>query len=97
MPIAEGKPGRNCPRCRGWSRIARRCASRSRLGSTRQCLLRPVDARVLIVGLAPGVQGANRTGRPFTGDFAGVLLYETLSRYGFANGNSMHGSTTASS
>ena len=43
-------------------------------------------ARLLVVGLAPGRTGANRTGRPFTGDFAGVLLYETLSRYGFANG-----------
>ena len=46
----------------------------------------PADARVLIVGLAPGLQGANRTGRPFTGDYAGVLLYETLLRYGFARG-----------
>src|SRR5262245_4816911 len=44
------------------------------------------SARVLIVGLAPGLQGANRTGRPFTGDYAGVLLYETLHRYGFAKG-----------
>ena len=46
----------------------------------------PVDARLLIVGLAPGLQGANRTGRPFTGDWAGDLLYETLGRYGFARG-----------
>ena len=44
------------------------------------------DAALLIVGLAPGVQGANRTGRPFTGDFAGDLLYATLLEYGFANG-----------
>src|SRR5207253_4702534 len=44
------------------------------------------DARLLIVGLAPGRQGANRTGRPFTGDFAGVLLYETLLKLGFATG-----------
>lgn len=42
-------------------------------------------ARLLIVGLAPGKHGANRTGRPFTGDFAGVLLYETLYRYGFSS------------
>ena len=46
----------------------------------------PANARLLIVGLAPGVQGANRTGRPFTGDHAGVLLYETLLRYKFARG-----------
>ena len=45
------------------------------------------DARLLIVGLAPGRQGANRTGRPFTGDFAGVLLYETLSKLGLARGS----------
>jgi uracil-DNA glycosylase family 4 len=44
------------------------------------------DAELAIVGLAPGLQGANRTGRPFTGDFAGVLLYETLLRHGFATG-----------
>ena len=43
-------------------------------------------ARLLIVGLAPGMHGANRTGRPFTGDYAGILLYETLHRYGFSTG-----------
>ena len=43
-------------------------------------------ARLLIVGLAPGMQGANRTGRPFTGDYAGDLLYATLLEYGFASG-----------
>jgi uracil-DNA glycosylase len=42
-------------------------------------------ARLLIVGLAPGKHGANRTGRPFTGDFAGILLYETLYRFGLAS------------
>lgn len=46
----------------------------------------PADAALLIVGLAPGVTGANRTGRPFTGDFAGDLLYETLLSFGFAEG-----------
>ena len=44
------------------------------------------DARLLIVGLAPGKHGANRTGRPFTGDYAGILLYETLHKFGFASG-----------
>jgi uracil-DNA glycosylase family 4 len=43
-------------------------------------------ARLLIVGLAPGLQGANRTGRPFTGDWAGDLLYATLLKFGFATG-----------
>ena len=46
----------------------------------------PLDARFLVVGMAPGVKGANRTGRPFTGDHAGILLYETLIRFGFAHG-----------
>lgn len=46
----------------------------------------PVDAPLLIVGLAPGLRGANRTGRPFTGDYAGDLLYATLIEYGFARG-----------
>lgn len=44
------------------------------------------DARLLVVGLAPGLGGANRTGRPFTGDFAGDLLYATLLENGFARG-----------
>ncbi|MBB4284763.1 uracil-DNA glycosylase [Roseospira goensis] len=46
----------------------------------------PVGARLLVVGLAPGLRGANRTGRPFTGDVAGVLLYETLIAAGVAEG-----------
>jgi uracil-DNA glycosylase len=45
------------------------------------------SARLLIVGLAPGLKGANRTGRPFTGDYAGDLLYATLRKFGFARGN----------
>jgi uracil-DNA glycosylase family 4 len=45
----------------------------------------PAEASLLVVGLAPGMHGANRTGRPFTGDHAGILLYETLHRYGFAS------------
>jgi uracil-DNA glycosylase family 4 len=43
------------------------------------------SARFLIVGLAPGMHGANRTGRPFTGDHAGILLYETMHKYGFGS------------
>src|SRR5678815_3509686 len=45
------------------------------------------QAWLAIVGLAPGKHGANRTGRPFTGDFAGALLYETLLKFGLAEGN----------
>jgi uracil-DNA glycosylase family 4 len=47
----------------------------------------PDDARLLIVGLAPGLKGANRTGRPFTGDYAGDLLYATLKKFGLADGD----------
>ena len=47
----------------------------------------PYSVRLLIVGLAPGLRGANRTGRPFTGDYAGDLLYRTLKTFGFAEGD----------
>ena len=47
----------------------------------------PMTARLLIVGLAPGLKGANRTGRPFTGDYAGDLLYPTLLKFGLAIGS----------
>jgi uracil-DNA glycosylase family 4 len=87
MPAAEGKPGRDCPRC---PRLADfRHAWREKEPGWFNAPVPsfgPMDARLLIVGLAPGLQGANRTGRPFTGDYAGVLLYETLLRYGFARG-----------
>lgn len=43
------------------------------------------NPKLLIVGLAPGMHGANATGRPFTGDYAGILLYETLYKFGFSN------------
>ncbi|MEK9725708.1 MAG: uracil-DNA glycosylase [Rhodospirillaceae bacterium] len=45
-----------------------------------------LNARLLVVGMAPGLRGANRTGRPFTGDYAGDLLYATLIEFGFAEG-----------
>ncbi|MDX2094825.1 MAG: uracil-DNA glycosylase [Alphaproteobacteria bacterium] len=45
-----------------------------------------LEASLLVVGLAPGLKGANASGRPFTGDFAGVVLYEALAKYGFAHG-----------
>lgn len=46
----------------------------------------PLDAQLLVVGLAPGLKGANASGRPFTGDFAGVVLYGALKKHGFARG-----------
>ena len=73
-----------CPRLAGF-----RTANRAAFPEYRNA---PVEsfgddgARLLIVGLAPGLRGANRTGRPFTGDYAGDLLYATLLEFGFAEG-----------
>ena len=81
-------PGRDCPLCPRL--VDFRNAARDRDPSWFNS---PVPsfgdaaARLLIVGLAPGMQGANRTGRPFTGDYAGDLLYATLLKYGFAEGS----------
>ena len=91
MPVssarASGKPGRDCPRCPRL--VAFRQEWRSREPDWHNAPVSsfgPVDARLLIVGLAPGLRGANRTGRPFTGDYAGDLLYATLKEFGFARG-----------
>jgi uracil-DNA glycosylase family 4 len=88
MPAADAsQPGRDCPRCPRL--VAFRKDWRKREPEWFNAPVPsfgPVEARVLIIGLAPGLQGANRTGRPFTGDYAGVLLYETLGKYGFATG-----------
>jgi uracil-DNA glycosylase family 4 len=73
---------RDCPRLAGFLADVR--------GKHPDYYARPVApfgdprARLVIVGLAPGMHGANRSGRPFTGDFAGILLYATLHKYGFA-------------
>jgi len=86
VPLHE--PGRDCPRCPRL--VAFRTTWRRREPSWFNGPVPsfgPRNARVLIVGLAPGLQGANRTGRPFTGDFAGDLLYQTLIDYGFARGH----------
>ena len=84
---ASKEPDRNCPLC---PRLAEfRAQIRVREPSWHNAPVASFgdpNARVLIVGLAPGLQGANRTGRPFTGDYAGDLLYDTLRRFGFAEG-----------
>ena len=87
MAETDGKPGRDCPRCprlvafrKTWR------AKESAWFNSPVPSFGSINGRLLIVGLAPGLQGANRTGRPFTGDYAGVLLYETLGKYGFARG-----------
>ena len=84
----SGMPGRDCARCPRL--VAFRQTWRQ---SEPDWFNAPVDsfgrsdARLLIVGLAPGLRGANRTGRPFTGDYAGDLLYATLAEFGFARGH----------
>jgi uracil-DNA glycosylase family 4 len=86
-PLAAAGPAADCALC---PRLADfRAAHRERFPDWHNAPVPsfgPVDARVLIVGLAPGLRGANRTGRPFTGDYAGDLLYATLVKYGFARG-----------
>ena len=81
-------PGRDCPRCprlvtfrQSWR------ASEPDWFNAPVDSFGPSEAQLLIVGLAPGLRGANRTGRPFTGDYAGDLLYATLAEFGFARGN----------
>ena len=91
MPISEkqpaSEPGRDCPLC---PRLVQYRHEQRKLHPEWFNAPVPVfgthDARLLIVGLAPGVAGANRTGRPFTGDFAGELLYSTLLEFEFAEG-----------
>ena len=81
------EPGRNCPLCPRLVEFRNEWRRKEPSWFNAPVpSFGPIEARVLIVGLAPGLQGANRTGRPFTGDYAGVLLYETLLRYGFAKG-----------
>src|SRR6201988_1164890 len=87
MPRTSGPPGRDCSLCP--SLVAFRedwCAPEPDWFNDHVHSFGPLDARLLIVGLAPGLRGANRTGRPFTGDYAGDLLYATLLRFGFAAG-----------
>jgi uracil-DNA glycosylase len=86
-PAAPREPSRDCPLCPRL--VAFRQQIRAREPTWHNAPVPsfgPLGAGLLIVGLAPGLQGANRTGRPFTGDYAGVLLYDTLRRYGFARG-----------
>jgi uracil-DNA glycosylase family 4 len=81
-------PGRDCPRCPrlvGFRQTWR--AQEPDWHNAPVDSFGPLDARLLIVGLAPGLRGANRTGRPFTGDYAGDLLYGTLLEFGLARGS----------
>lgn len=80
-------PGRDCPLCPRL--VEYRDANRAKEPGWHNAPVPswgPIDAPLLVLGLAPGVRGANRTGRPFTGDYAGKLLYTTLLKYGLARG-----------
>ena len=84
---AKSAPGHDCPLCPrlvAFRNEAR--ASHPDWHNAPVPSFGDTSARLLIVGLAPGLRGANRTGRPFTGDWAGDLLYETLIEQGFAKG-----------
>ena len=87
-PGPPPEPPRDCPICPRLAayRHANRVAEPSWFNGPAPSFGDP-HARLLVVGLAPGRMGANRTGRPFTGDHAGVLLYETLLAFGFARGH----------
>ena len=81
-------PGRDCPNCPRL--VAFRADNRAAQPGWHNAPVPSfggLDARILVVGLAPGLKGANRTGRPFTGDFAGDLLYPSLARFGLARGH----------
>jgi uracil-DNA glycosylase family 4 len=85
---ASPEPPRDCPLCPRLAGFrARQRASFPDWHNAPVPSFGPLSARLLIVGLAPGLRGANRTGRPFTGDYAGDLLYATLLRFGFATGS----------
>ena len=81
------EPPLDCPACPRLVSFRADCRRRDPAGYNAPVRsFGPVSARLLVVGLAPGRDGANRTGRPFTGDWAGDLLYETLKLFDFASG-----------
>ncbi len=86
-PLSGPEPSRDCPICPRLTayRQVNREAHPDWFNGPAPSFGDPA-ARLLVVGLAPGRGGANRTGRPFTGDYAGKLLYDTLTKFGFANG-----------
>jgi uracil-DNA glycosylase family 4 len=87
-PIAPPEPERDCPICpRLVAYRAANAEAHPGWFNGPAPSFGDADARLLVVGLAPGRTGANRTGRPFTGDFAGKLLYGTLLKLGFARGS----------
>ena len=91
MQISLSEPSRDCPLCPRLAAFREEWRAREPawFNAPVPTFLPPEGneaVRLLIVGLAPGVRGANRTGRPFTGDYAGDLLYSTMIRFGLARG-----------
>jgi uracil-DNA glycosylase family 4 len=85
--LPSAQPDRDCPLCPRLAEFrAQVRAKEPGWFNSPVASFGDATAQLLIVGLAPGLQGANRTGRPFTGDYAGDLLYATLLEYGFAKG-----------
>jgi uracil-DNA glycosylase len=83
----EPEPSRDCPFCPRLAELRTSLrASEPGWHNAPVPSFGTTSARLLVVGLAPGLRGANRTGRPFTGDYAGELLYDTLLQFGFATG-----------
>lgn len=86
-PIPQAEAPRDCPLCPRLVRFRAECRAKfPDWWNAPVPAFGDPDAWLVIVGLAPGKNGANRTGRPFTGDFAGELLYATLLKYGLAEG-----------
>lgn len=87
MPPEPDQPQRDCPLCPRLAAL--RAANRTAFPDWHNAPVPswgPRDSRILVLGMAPGQRGANRTGRPFTGDHAGKLLYATLLQFGLAEG-----------
>ena len=86
-PIPQAEAPRDCPLCPRLVRFREECRNEhAEWWNAPVPAFGDPDAWLAIVGLAPGKQGANRTGRPFTGDYAGELLYATLLKFGLAEG-----------
>ena len=87
MAGTNGKPGRDCPRCPRLAAFRKTWRAKEPTWFNAPVpSFGDLSAELLIVGLAPGLTGANRTGRPFTGDHAGGLLYATLRKFDYARG-----------
>jgi uracil-DNA glycosylase family 4 len=86
-PVPQDEPGRDCPLCPRLVALRTECrAEHPRWWNGPVSAFGDPAARIVIIGIAPGKLGANRTGRPFTGDYAGDLLFATLAKFGLSRG-----------